>query len=52
MIAVLFLTWHVGLARIFTMHRVRNSYADMRRYIDALSGCILIRFGLSLAFSQ
>ena len=52
MIAVLSFTWHLGLARVFTSQRVRNSYADMWRYVDALSGCTLIGFGLGLALSQ
>jgi threonine efflux protein len=52
MIAGLSLGWHLGLATVFTSARVQAGYQRLRRPIDAVSGAILVAFGLRLALSR
>jgi threonine efflux protein len=52
MIAGLSLGWHLGLAPVFTSARVQAGYQRLRGPIDAVSGTILVAFGVRLAFSR
>jgi threonine efflux protein len=52
MIAGLSLGWHLGLATVFTSARIQTGYRRLRRPIDAVSGAILVAFGLRLALSR
>ncbi len=51
MVAGLSLGWHLGLATVFTSARVQAGYQRLRRAINAVTGAILVAFGLRLALS-
>ena len=48
-VTVIALGWFCLLALLFSVSRVRSTYATLRRPIDALTGTILIGLGLRLA---
>jgi threonine efflux protein len=52
MVAGLSLGWHLGLATVFTSARVQSGYQRLRRAINAVTGTILVAFGLRLALSR
>ncbi|RBP06404.1 threonine/homoserine/homoserine lactone efflux protein [Roseiarcus fermentans] len=51
-IAALSVGWHLGLATTFASSRIQARYRRLRRPIDAVSGAILVAFGLRLATAR
>lgn len=52
MIVLISLSWHLGIALVFTSARVQAGYRRLRRSLDALCGGVLVALGLHLAVSR
>jgi threonine/homoserine/homoserine lactone efflux protein len=46
------MTWHCGIAVVFSVPPIQAAYRRMRRGIDAVAGTMLIILGLRLAISR